>query len=171
MSKRHICKSKFHVCYDFLTIYENPRRKNFINPSCPKYLKVINWNEKWHNLIFSHFLYYLKKVSSFWSTKKKCENKNLCRFLPLFWIETTRVKTVFYGTPDLCHFCFLNNRDTQKQYWHLQSSNKQYYKIILFKVFIKWNWHFQRVTAAYYRLFPKKLYKTIFLSLSGMNLF
>ena len=32
MSKRHICKSKFHVCHYFLDIYENPRRKNLTVP-------------------------------------------------------------------------------------------------------------------------------------------
>ena len=42
MSKRYICKRKFHVCYHFLDIYESPRRKNLINPSCPKHPKIIN---------------------------------------------------------------------------------------------------------------------------------
>ena len=41
MSKRHIRKSNFHVCYNFLDIYENLKRKNFINLSCPKHPKII----------------------------------------------------------------------------------------------------------------------------------
>ena len=40
MFKRHIYKSKFRVCYQFFR-YENPRRKNFVNPSCPKHPKII----------------------------------------------------------------------------------------------------------------------------------
>ena len=41
MPKTYICKSKFHVCYNILSIYENPRRKNFINPPVPNILKKL----------------------------------------------------------------------------------------------------------------------------------
>ena len=54
-SKTDICKSKFNVCYHFLDIYENPRRKSFINLSCPKHPEIIHWNKKWHKFLFSHF--------------------------------------------------------------------------------------------------------------------
>ena len=46
MSKRYIFKSKFHVCYHILGIYENPRGKNFINPSCPKHPKIVEKKRK-----------------------------------------------------------------------------------------------------------------------------
>ena len=36
-----------YVDYHFLDIYENPRRKKFINPSCPKH-SLKDWDEKWH---------------------------------------------------------------------------------------------------------------------------
>ena len=47
------------------------------------------------------------------------------------------------------------------------SSIKQYFSQSL----IKWNWHFQRVTAKHYRIFPGKWYNTILLFLSDVNLF
>ena len=34
-------KASFLFVTIFLDIYENPRSKNFTNPSCPKYLKII----------------------------------------------------------------------------------------------------------------------------------
>ena len=39
-------KSIFMFVTIFLDIYENPRRKNFINPCCPKHRKIINCNKK-----------------------------------------------------------------------------------------------------------------------------
>ena len=65
MSKRYICKRKFHVCYHFLDIYESPRRKNFINPSCPKHPKIINWNKKWHNFYVHNSLWCLRNINTF----------------------------------------------------------------------------------------------------------
>ena len=35
-------KQVLYVYYHFFDIYENPRRKKFINPSSPKYCKIIN---------------------------------------------------------------------------------------------------------------------------------
>ena len=40
--KGTFAKASFLFVTIFLDIYENPRRKNFINPLCPKYLKIIN---------------------------------------------------------------------------------------------------------------------------------
>ena len=61
MSKRHICKNNFHVCHHFLDIYENPGRKNFINPSCPKHPKIIEIKSD-INFDFYTSLWCLKKV-------------------------------------------------------------------------------------------------------------
>ena len=66
MSKRYICK--FHMCYHFLDIYENPSRKNFINLSYPKHLKMINWNKKCNNFYFHTSLRYLKRFH-FWGER------------------------------------------------------------------------------------------------------
>ena len=72
----------------FLDIYENPRRKDFINSSCPKHPEIINWNKKWHEFLFSHFFVVpLKKVSSSWGSEKNCA-----------LTETTRVEAVFLST-------------------------------------------------------------------------
>ena len=59
MFERRIYKSKFHVCYQFFR-YENPRRKNFVNPSCPKHPKIIEI--KYDNFLFSHFFVVPQKV-------------------------------------------------------------------------------------------------------------
>ena len=58
----------------FLDNYENPRRKNFINLSCTKHPKRINWNKKRLKYLFSHFFVVPQKV------KKKCENKKYMSF-------------------------------------------------------------------------------------------
>ena len=51
MFKTYICiKHIFHI-------YENPRRKNFIKPSCNKHPKIINWNKKL--FIFYNKFYFL----------------------------------------------------------------------------------------------------------------
>ena len=55
MSKRHIYKSKSHICYRFLGIHKNPSRKFFINPSCPNHPKIFDCNKKW--LIFISTLF------------------------------------------------------------------------------------------------------------------
>ena len=76
MSKWYICKSTFYVCYHFFRyLWKSQEKKNFLNPSCLKHLKIINWNKKWHNFYFHNPLRWLKKISSFWGTKKKCKNK------------------------------------------------------------------------------------------------
>ena len=89
----------------FLDIYLKRRRKNFINPSCPKHSKIINWNKKWHNFHVHNSLWCLRKVNTF------------------------------------------------------------------LEVFIKENWHFQRVTSKCYELFPGKLYEAIILCPSDVNFY
>ena len=83
-------------CYHFLDIYENPKRKNFINLSCSKHSKSIKIkNDKF---LFSHFFEvpFFFEVSSFGSTTKKCENKKLMSFPPLFsGLGQGLIKTVF----------------------------------------------------------------------------
>ena len=69
MSKRYICKSRY-ICFMFVTIlsiyiYESPKRKNFINPSCPKHPKIINWNKKWHNFYVHNSLWCLRNINIF----------------------------------------------------------------------------------------------------------
>ena len=99
MSKRYNCKSKFHFCYHILSVYENLRRKNFINPSCLKHSEIINWNKKWHNFYFHTFLWCLRKVSSFWGTKKKYENKKLMSFSPLIPLGQQGLRLRFAKLP------------------------------------------------------------------------
>ena len=70
ISKKHICGSKFHVCYHFFR-YKNPRRKNFIQPSCPKHSKIINWNKKWDKFLFSHFFVVPQEVFIFLKHQKE----------------------------------------------------------------------------------------------------
>ena len=119
MSKRHICKSKFHVCYHFLDIYENPR-KNFISPSWLKHPKIIKWNKKSDKSLFLHFFVVPQKGFIFLRYKKSVKIKSLCRFPPFFLIGTTRVKTVFVELPIYTIFVFLrieihkNNVDTSR---------------------------------------------------------
>ena len=131
MSKRYICKSKFHVCYHFLDIYENPGRKNFINPSCPKHCKIIHWNKKWHNFYFHTSLWCLRKVSSFWDTKKKCKNKRFFIF-PLYSIGTTRDWLHFVKLPTYVISISLTTEIHKNNADNFNVTNKQYYKIILF---------------------------------------
>ena len=64
-------------------------------------------------------------------------------------------------------FSVLNKRDTQKNTDIFRVTNKQYNTFL--KNFIERKWHFQRVTAKYFILFPEKLYQTILLSLSDVN--
>ena len=43
---RKCVKASFMFVIICLDIYENPRRKNFMNPSCPKHPKIINRSKK-----------------------------------------------------------------------------------------------------------------------------
>ena len=90
MFKRHICKSKFHVCCQFFR-YKNPRRKYFLNPSCPKHPKII---EIKNDIIFCFytFLWCLKKVLR---RPKGKSNICHCHFPSSVGIGMTRIKTVF----------------------------------------------------------------------------
>ena len=101
-------KANFMLATIFLDIYQNPMRKTFIKPSCPKQTKIIEiWNKQWHKFLVSHSLLCLKKV--LWQpenfikpvcgTKKKCENKKTVSPSALIGIGTTRVKTVFIKLP------------------------------------------------------------------------
>ena len=67
----------------FLDIYQNPRRKNFTNPSCSEYCKRINWNKKWQ-FLFSHVFVVPHRGSTFlrhW--KELWEKKKFISFFPL----------------------------------------------------------------------------------------
>ena len=72
------------------------------------------------NINFDTSLWGLKKISSFLGSRKECENKKKLSFphslLPLISDWDNKVKIVLW-----CHLSFLNNRDTFKKYWHLQS--------------------------------------------------
>ena len=106
MSKRHICKSKFHVCYNFLRFLW----KNF-PLSCRKHPKTIEIT----NDIFSHFLWFLSRFHLFEAPKRSKRIKKHVIFPP-YSIEKTRVKTAFCWTLSrLMPFYILNNRDTKKQ--------------------------------------------------------
>ena len=84
--KGSFAKASFMFAAIFLDLYQNPRRKNFINPSGPKHPKIINWTKKWQIFIFVLLWGTAKKVLSFWGSKSKCENKKILLFpLILDW--------------------------------------------------------------------------------------
>ena len=92
MSKRHICNSKFHACNHFFNIYQNPRRKNFIHPSCPKHPKIDG------KFLFSYFFVVPQKAlmkagtpsqNLFEPPKRKGKINKLCHFSSLFRIGMT----------------------------------------------------------------------------------
>ena len=70
---------------------ENPRMKNFINPSCPKHPKIIIWNEKLQIFIFTLFVVPQKDFIFFRLQKGSVKIKNLSSPL-LFQIGTTRIR-------------------------------------------------------------------------------
>ena len=138
MTKRYIFKSNFYDCYHILDIYENRRRKNLINPPCSKLPKIINRNKKWHNVCFCTSLWCLGTASSFWGTKKK-GNKRIYVIFPPHSSGTKRVATAFcwtFSVPfnaisvSLTIAILKNNVNT------FRVTNKQYYKIIIFKKFL-----------------------------------
>ena len=84
MSKRYICTSKFHVCYHILDIYENLRRKNLTNPSCPKHAKIIKIKND-IILIFTFLRGASEKFHLFEVPKRNVKIKNSCHFSLLFY--------------------------------------------------------------------------------------
>ena len=92
--------------------YENPRRKNFISPSCTKHPKITNWNKKWHKF----FIFTLLCDASIW------KQKVYIIFPAYSWLGQQVLRLCFCQTPNLCHFIFLNNRDTLKQ--NMKDKNK-----------------------------------------------
>ena len=111
--KGTFAKASFMFVTIFLDIYENPRRKTFINPFCPKHPKIINWNKKWHK--FSHFLVLPQKGFLLAFIKPFLIHQNGVKVydIPpppalsiLFGIEPTRVKTVFLSNSQLMPFPF-----------------------------------------------------------------
>ena len=118
------------VCYNFFRCLWNPRWKNFINPSCPKHRKIINWNKKWHNFYFQASLWCIRKVWFICGTKKNSENKKFV-FLPLILLGQQGLRLYFvklltYNTSiSLKTEIHKNNIDT------FRVTNKQYHKIIL----------------------------------------
>ena len=160
----------------FWDIYENARKKNFINPSCPNHPKIIHWNKEWHKLLFLHFFVVPQKRFYLFEATKGSVKKN-CVVFPFYssfgkqglWLYFWQTPTYAISV-SLTIKIYKNNIDTSR------INNKQCFKIILntktrLKVFIEQNWHFHRVTAKYCRHFPQKLYQTILFSLSDANLF
>ena len=112
MSKWYICKSTFYVCYHFFRyLWKSQEKKNFLNPSCLKHLKIINWNKKWHNFYFHNPLRWLKRFHLFEAPKRSVRIKYLS-FPFLFHWNDKGFKTAFCRTSKLHHFRFVNNRDT-----------------------------------------------------------
>ena len=103
-------KASFMLVTIFLHIYENPRRKNFINPTYSKNHKIINWNKK-PQFLFTLLCGASKRFHLFEAPKRSVRIKKLCHFPP-YSIGKTRVKIVFCWTSSLHHFHFLDNRDT-----------------------------------------------------------
>ena len=113
MSKRYICKNKFHVCYHILDVYENHRRKNYINPSCSKHPK-----------------FHLFEVP-----KRSVKMKNLCHFSPLLHWDNNAISVSLTKE--------IHKNYTYIYGVTLRVTNKQYYYIYFSKsfIFIKRNWH------------------------------
>ena len=57
MSKRHICKRKFHNYYHFLS---KSQKKKLYQPFSSKYPEITNWNKKWHKFYFPTFFYHVQ---------------------------------------------------------------------------------------------------------------
>ena len=82
--KGTIVKASCMFATIFLDIYENPRRKNFINQSCHKHHKIINWNKKWHRFLLSHFFVVRQKGFIFLRCQRGYEDKKFIPFPTLF---------------------------------------------------------------------------------------
>ena len=113
----------------FLDIYEDPRRKNFINPSCPKH-KII---EIKNDIIFIFTLFVVPQKGFIFLRPRKegVRIKNLHHFsVFLHWDDMGRdcVLLNFQLKPFVSSTLEIhkNNIDT------FRVNNKQYYKIILF---------------------------------------
>ena len=104
--------------------------QNFINLSCPKHPKIINWNKK-YNFYFHTSLWCLRNILSFWGTKK-CENKKNYVIFPVIPLGEQRLGLYFVKLSTYAIFVspvieiHKNNTDT------FRVTNKEYYKIILF---------------------------------------
>ena len=74
----------------------------------------------------------LRKISSFWGTKKKWENKKIYHFPLHSGLGWQGLRLCFCRTPDLSHFHFLNKNNIASS----RVTKKQYCKIILFYKFL-----------------------------------
>ena len=116
ITQAELCLKGTFVKGIFFCVYEDPTRKCFIKSPCPKHPRIINWNKKLLNSLFSHFFVVPQKALIFLSqvSKRSVKIQTLCHFFCLFEIWMTRIKTVFpsksHGTPN-CHFHSLNSRD------------------------------------------------------------
>ena len=91
--------------------------------------------------------------------QKEVWKNKVCYFPPYLWLGQHGLRLFLSNSVFLILKIHKNNIDTS---W---VTNKHYYKKHTFlKLFMKQNWHLQRVTANYYTLFPRKLYKLYFLS-------
>ena len=150
--KRTFAKACFMSVAIFLDIYENPRRKKFVNPSYPKHPKLVIWKKN-DKFLFSHFFAVPQKGFVFLRLQRGSVKINNLSFFLLISDWDNKVKVI-----SLFHFSFLNNEIYENNTDSSRVTNKQYYKIILFpKAFVEQNRHFQRVTGKYHRLFPGKL--------------
>ena len=121
---------KFWNLLQFLRFLLKTYEKNFINSSCPKHLKIINWNKKWSKFYFLTSLWWTDFISL--RHQKKCENKRLMSFSPLFPLGQQGLRLHF--AEHLTYAISIsstiethkNNNDT------FRITKKQYYKIILF---------------------------------------
>ena len=101
MSKRHICKSKFHVCYHFLDIHENLRRKDFINPHATNILKQLMEIKNGINFIFTLLCGASKRFYLLEAPKRSSKTKTKKQNVPsVFGIGRTRVISVFMSYSD-----------------------------------------------------------------------
>ena len=127
MSKMYICKSKFHFCYHISDM--KIQGEETLLTLLPKLPKIIIEIKNDITFCFHTSLWCPRKVSSFWSCKKECENM---WFFPLISLGQQGLGLHFVKLPAYAIFIssvleiHINNTDTFKV------TNKQYYKIIVF---------------------------------------
>ena len=99
-------KASFMFVTIFSDINKNSKRKRFINISCPKHFKIINWNKKWQISIITLLCSASKKVLIRSETWKRSLRIRHLSFSRLFRIGMTRVNTVFLSSSRIMLFSF-----------------------------------------------------------------
>ena len=116
--KRYICNSKY-ICNSICT-FENPRRKNFINPTCLKYCTIINWNKKCKIFIFTLLYHASERFHLFETPKRTVRIRTWCHF-SLIPLGQQGLRLCFAELLTCTISIFLTT-EIHKNYWKLTSS-------------------------------------------------